>query len=170
MWSETLGRRHSTWLKQRITFTTTEANHTLKMYTTWSGWFNFYIDDIALYEEDTLVPLDGDSFLFFGNSTGSQSANVEIEYVSVDNTGAYAPEDVFIQAIDNAKNMSVFSSNGNLNFNVLNPASVNVYDVAGTLVYKMNVDSQKSISLPKGIYIVKSVSQGAVETVKVINR
>ena len=173
LWRESLSRRYSNgWFKQRITFTTTEANRTLKMYTTWGGWFNFYIDDIALYKEETTIPFEGgvDSYLFFGKSTGTQAADVEIEYVAVDNTGAHAPDSgSSIDNLDAGNNMNISTSNGNLIFEATNPASVQIYNVSGMLVSKLDVQTSKTVTLPKGVYIVKAVSNGNTETYKVRN-
>jgi uncharacterized repeat protein (TIGR02543 family) len=92
LWDQELSNQYISWTRQSITFSTTGANHTLRLFTEFGGWFNFYLDDLFLYEEDTYIPYEanGDSYIFFGKSTGTQSADVEIEYVKVDNTGAYA--------------------------------------------------------------------------------
>lgn len=171
LWGGEFGTKYINWSKQTVTFSTTTMNHTLRMYTDISSWFNFYLDDIALYEEDTYIPLEGgDTYLFFGKSTGTSSADVEIEYVAVDVTGGYAPGETSIQHIDNEQNLNVYSSNGTLRFNAFTPASVAIYNVAGTKVSQFELNSSKSIKLPHGVYIVKSVSRGVAETLKVVNK
>jgi hypothetical protein len=172
VWGGNTGTESIEWSRKVITFTTNTLNHELRIFTEIGGWFNFYIDDIFLYEEETVVPLVADSYLFFGKSTGTRAADVEIEYVAIDTTGAYAPGEVSIKNIATtaAKNLAVSSVNGTLTFKVTNPASVNIYTAAGTLVSRLNVSAQGSVVLPQGVYIVKSVSQNGVETAKVINK
>jgi uncharacterized repeat protein (TIGR02543 family) len=83
--------KYLNWTRQSVTFSTTENNHTLRIYTDFTNWFNYYLDDLFLFEEDTYVApsYNGDSYLFFGKSTGDSSTDVEVEYVKVDNAGAY---------------------------------------------------------------------------------
>lgn len=171
IWGGELSTKFINWSKQTVTFTTTALNHTLKMYTTFGGWFNFYLDDIALYEEDTFIPApQGETFLFFGKSTGTESADIEVEYVSVDITGGFAPDESGIKDITGEKNLNVYSNNGTLRFNASAAASVTVYDVAGTKVSQFELSSTKSINLPQGVYVIRSVSQGVAETLKVVNK
>jgi uncharacterized repeat protein (TIGR02543 family) len=94
IWDEELSAQYINWTRQSITFSTTAASHTLRMFTEFNGWFNFYLDDLFLYEEDTYVPYEanGSSYFFFGKSQNTASADVEIEYVKIDNTGAYSPD------------------------------------------------------------------------------
>ena len=170
MWGGELNRQAINWSQQTIKFSTTSRNHTLKMYTKFGSWFNFYLDDIALYEESSSPNVN--DFLFFGKSMGTQSANVEIEYVAINTTGAYAPDGLgFNNAIADKNNLTASSNNGELTLSVLStPASVAIYDVTGKVVAQIEVQSSKSINLPKGVYIVKSASQGVVETLKVVNK
>jgi hypothetical protein len=173
IWGGTLNQDYVTWTRQSVTFTTTVVNHEFRLYTELSGWFNFYLDDIFLYEEDTVTPFEGgEPYLFFGKSTGTESADVEIEYVAVDVTGAYPPGGVAIKDVNVAavKNLNVYSANANLTFNALKPASVKVYTVAGALVAQLNVQKTESLTLPQGVYIVKSVAGGYTEVAKVINK
>ena len=170
VWNADTGNEAINWSRQTVTFSTTSDNYELRMFTELNGWFNFYLDDLFLYEETTYRNID--SYLFFGKPTSTQATDVEIKYVAVCNTGAYSPSEasVGIEDIDvNNRNLSVSSSNGELTIKVLNPASVDVYDVAGTLVSQINVYSQESIALPKGVYIVKATSNGVTETIKAVN-
>ena len=169
LWKDQLSTKHISWSRQSVTFSTTEKNHTLRMFTEWDGWFNFYLDDLFLYEEDTYIPFGGgDSYLFFGKSTGTEATNVDIEYVAINNTGAFAPTGIKNPDVKFA-NTTVWSDVGRLSFKALNPASVKVYTVAGVQLVQLNVEKEATISLPQGIYIVKSVSSnGVIETVKAI--
>jgi uncharacterized repeat protein (TIGR02543 family) len=92
--SQELNNRYMNWTRQSITFSTTAADHTLRMFTEFGGWFNFYLDDLFLYEEDAYQPdlatYNGNSYLFFGKSQNTASADVEVEYVKYF-PGAYAP-------------------------------------------------------------------------------
>lgn len=76
-----------------------------------------------------------------------------------------------VPAIDSNKllNLKVYSSHGSLMLEAANPAEVWIYNVSGHLVQRLNVESTCSVLLPAGIYIVRSVSKGVVESVKVIN-
>jgi hypothetical protein len=165
LWGGQVGPTNINWTKETITFSTSPANNTLRMYTELSGWLNFYIDDIGLYEEPRFDPSQGkgDSYLFFGKSTGTQTADVEIEYVAVDNKGYTAIKGVNATPV---KNLKVYSSEGKLTINTFAPATVQIYNVTGMRVAQLNVQTTASIALPQGIYIVKSGS----EAVKVINK
>ena len=66
-------------------------------------------------------------------------------------------------------NLNVYKSNGLLILEAANPTSVWVYNIAGALVERINVEVSKSLSLPNGIYIIKSECNGNVEAVKVVN-
>lgn len=92
LWEEELSTKYINWTRQSITFSTTAYNHTLRLYTKFGGWFNFYLDDLFLFEEDVYTPApapDGLTYLAFGKSTGTSSTDVEVEYIKVDNTGSY---------------------------------------------------------------------------------
>ena len=170
IWKDQLNTKYISWSRQSVSFTTTEENHTLRMFTEWTGWCNFYLDDLFLYETETPTPLPAENtYLFFGKSMGTQSTNVDVEYVAVDNTGAYGPTGIKPIIVKSA-NLKTWSSNGSLLFTALNPATVNVYTVAGLQVAQLKINKEASIALPKGVYIVKSVSAGIPETIKVINK
>lgn len=168
LWSDVMNVRNISWSRQIVKFSTTEANHTLRLYSEFTGWFNFYLDDIALYEEETYEPFEanGESYLFFGKSQGVEDTDVEIEYVAINTRGAYAPdlgtdtENILVS------NLKVSSFNGQLNIITNKPSYVRIFDVTGACVSEMNIQSAKSISLAKGVYIVKSSN----EVVKVVNK
>ncbi|MHB9142498.1 MAG: hypothetical protein ACYC25_11540 [Paludibacter sp.] len=142
VWNDVLNSRNINWSRQTITFSTTAANHTLRLYTEFGGWFNFYLDDIALYEESNYVPYEanGDSYLFFGKSQGTENTDVEIQYVAVNNTGAFAPDihtgTIVAPAVQNLK---VTSAAGMLKINVNKPTSVRVYEITGACVAEFNL-------------------------------
>ena len=84
--SEDLSNKYMNWTRQSVTFSTTIANHTLRMFTEFGGWFNFYLDDLFLFEEDVYVPAaesEGLTYFAFGKSTGTSSADVEVEYITL---------------------------------------------------------------------------------------
>jgi len=100
--AQELNNKYMNWTRQQVTFSTTAANHTLRMFTEFGGWMNFYLDDLFLYEEDTYIPVDYNSasYLAFGKSTGTSSVDAEVEYLKVFKGGAYAPgEEVFTSVI-----------------------------------------------------------------------
>lgn len=170
LWNDVLSVRNINWSRQVVTFSTTAANHTLRINTEFGGWFNFYMDDLALYEESNYVPYqaNGDSYLFFGKSQGTEDTDVEIQYVAVNTTGAFAPVNpstgTFYSPV--AKNLYVSSNAGQLTINTTKPTMVRVYDIAGACVAELYVQSARNLSLSKGVYVVKS----ADEVVKVVNR
>ena len=177
LWDEELKTKYIDWTRQSITFSTTTANHTLRMFTEFSVWFNFYLDDLFLYEEDVYVPVpeaDGVSYLAFGKSTGASSSDVEVEYIMLDNSGTFNPDDFFTGIESNTKevrNIDVRTNSNTLTINVATPSQVTIYNVVGAQVYRFTVENNKSVQLPAGTYIVKSHSaKGQIETVKVISR
>jgi len=76
-----------------VTFNTTPENHNLRILTERYGSTPgvIYFDDLLLIEGKPLLEYDN-SFLFFGKSNNTETADVEIESVSYDNTGAYTPD------------------------------------------------------------------------------
>ena len=67
------------------------------------------------------------------------------------------------------KNLKIYRSDVSLVFKAINPASVSIYNTSGVLVDCFDIQKTNTITLPKGIYIVRSVSNGTTETVKVAN-
>ena len=80
------------WVDRAITFTTDADNHALQILTERDGSTPglIYFDDFFLFEGE-LLPEDN-THLFFGKQTNTKGAEVDIEYVKIDNTGAYAPD------------------------------------------------------------------------------
>ncbi|OQB29514.1 MAG: hypothetical protein BWY08_01829 [Bacteroidetes bacterium ADurb.Bin174] len=178
LWDEQLSTKYINWTRQQITFSTNAAHHTLRMFTEFSGWFNFYLDDLFLFEEAEydagLAPATtGESFIAFGKSTGASSTNAEIEYLALDNTGAYAPDEKIIVHTENAviSNTRVYSNNRQLVVSTANPAVVSIYNTLGMLIETVQVNGRKAFELPAGAYIVKSVTaNGKTDTIKALNR
>lgn len=135
LWDEELSTKYINWTRKSITFSTTTANHTLKMFTEFGGWFNFYLDDLFLYEEEVHSPApvsDGISYLAFGKSTGTSSSEVEIEYIYLDNTGNFDPNEFFTSVKENndtQRNAFVNAQAGILTVNVVTPSEVTIYNV-----------------------------------------
>ena len=80
------------WVDRAITFTTDADNHALQILTERDGSAPglIYFDDFFLFEGE-LLPEDN-THLFFGKQTNTKGAEVDIEYIKIDNTGAYAPD------------------------------------------------------------------------------
>jgi hypothetical protein len=168
--AQELSNKSANWTRQQVTFSTTASNHTLRMFTEFSGWENFYLDDLFLYEEPTYVPANynGVSYLQFGKSTGTSSTDVEIEYIKVDNTGAYRPTAIQAPQIADIK---VSSENKILTVDVNTPSFVTIYSITGKSVGSIKTENRATFSLPVGVYIVKSVAgSGEVNVVKAINK
>jgi len=84
------------WVNPVIEFTTDADNHALQILTerTSGGWNGgtpgvVYFDDFNLFK-GKLLPID-DTHLFFGKQTGVKGAEVDVDYIKVDNTGSYDP-------------------------------------------------------------------------------
>jgi uncharacterized repeat protein (TIGR02543 family) len=89
IWQQELSAKYINWTRNSITFTTNAADHTLRMFTEFGGWFNFYLDDLFLFEDDASNA--DNSYIFFGKSQNTASADVEVEYVNLITDGAYDP-------------------------------------------------------------------------------
>ena len=178
IWDEQLSTKYINWTRQQITFSTNAAHHTLRLFTEFGGWFNFYLDDLFLFEEDEYDPdlapsSDGESFLAFGKSTGASGTDAEIAYVAIDNTGAYSPDEKVIVHAESAviSHTRVYSNNRQLVVSTASPAVVSIYNTVGMLIETVQVDGSKAFELPAGAYIVKSVSaNGKTDTIKALNR
>jgi uncharacterized repeat protein (TIGR02543 family) len=90
VWRQELSTKYVNWTRHSVTFSTTASNHTLRLFSEFGGWFNFYLDDLFLYEETEYTPYEN-SYLFFGKSQNTASADVEIEYVKLLSEGAFTP-------------------------------------------------------------------------------
>lgn len=68
-------------------------------------------------------------------------------------------------------NIKVHSTGGVLSFEAVNPSAVWLYNAAGSLVKRFNINGNTvSIELPQGVYIIKSVSGGNTESLKALNK
>ncbi|GHV07758.1 hypothetical protein FACS1894160_0890 [Bacteroidia bacterium] len=73
-------------------------------------------------------------------------------------------------SIATEQNLRVLKSASNtLLLRVNNPATVYIYNTTGVLVNRLDVQRTANVTLPHGIYIVKSVSNKTTETIKVVN-
>ncbi|KAA6303012.1 MAG: Beta-galactosidase [Candidatus Ordinivivax streblomastigis] len=86
------------WKNEVITFQTDATNHALQILTERDGSTPgvLYLDDLFLFEGQPL-PEDG-THLFFGKQTSTKGAEVEIEWIKTDNTGAYAPDNTSVSS------------------------------------------------------------------------
>jgi hypothetical protein len=65
--------------------------------------------------------------------------------------------------------VKAYSTGGNVVIETSQPASVWIYNLQGSLLERTNVNGSQTIALPRGIYIVKSVQNGNVKAVKILN-
>ena len=81
------------WVNATLSFATTAENHTLRILTERDRDTPgvLYLDDLFLFEGSPLPEFDN-TYLFFGKPTGTEGVDAEIQSVSYDNTGAYAPD------------------------------------------------------------------------------
>ncbi len=94
LWKELIVRNNfytPYWVNQICTFTTTNENHTLKLYSIRDGHCVVYFDDLFLFEGEPLPEYDN-TYLFFGKPMNTETVDVQIQEISYDNTGAYDPE------------------------------------------------------------------------------
>jgi hypothetical protein len=107
------------------------------------------------------------------NQPGLPAQNAEIEYLALDNTEAYAPDEKIIVHTENTviSNTRVYSNNRQLVVSTANPAVVSIYNTLGMLIETVQVNGRKAFELPAGAYIVKSVTaNGKTDTIKALNR
>jgi len=104
------------WRDEVIEFTTDATDHALSVQTqalsgSWNGGTPgvVYFDNLFLFQGDPLPTEDG-SYIFFGKPTGGKGAEVDIEYIKLDNTGAYAPDGTFIGEANYAKKTAPLST------------------------------------------------------------
>ena len=98
------------------------------------------------FENLWVIPAAGGYPVFKGNHTGIPAVNAQP-----------------------SNNLKVYKSGDLLVLEVIQPASVWIYDALGVLVERTDVENTKQFALPKGIYIIKSVCNRNVEALKVIN-
>ena len=70
----------------------------------------------------------------------------------------------------NDNNLKVYSAYGNIVMMSDQPTAVWIYNLQGALVKRIDFTGTQSVVLPQGIYIVKSVVNGDVKAVKILNR
>ena len=101
LWDERIWVKYMNWVRQSITFTTTELDHNLRLFTEFGGWMNLYLDDLSLfkvgdytpdYSTSDIVNKDDKFYLAFGKSSGASNLDVEVEYILLDNTGPAMPD------------------------------------------------------------------------------
>jgi len=164
LWNQELSTKYIDWTRQSITFSTTDVNHTLRLFTEFHGWMNFYLDDLFLYEEDNYVPApesNGVSYLAFGKSTGTSSMDVEIQSLSTD---------VGINTVKVSDNFKIYPNpvvNGVVTINnIQSGGRIEIYSIIGTLVKVDNVTGATATidvsALPAGTYIVKAGNDKAI--------
>jgi len=166
LWNQELSTKYVNWARQSITFSTTEANHTLRMFTELGDWLNFYLDDLFLYEEPNYVPApesNGTTYLSFGKSTGTSSTNVDIQSIIAGSTGLKTVN-AASQALKIYPNPVV---NGTANIdNLQGKGQIEVYSIVGTIVKTYNITGATTpidvSTLPAGTYIVKADGKNAV--------
>jgi hypothetical protein len=100
------------------------------------------------WDFDNVWKIDAGSFpVFQKRTTGIKTPNISAE-----------------------QNLRVFKSASNtLLLRVNTPATVSIYNTTGMLVNRLDVQKTANITLPHGVYIVKSVSNRTTETIKVVN-
>ena len=108
--------------------------------------------DISEFENSTIYKSIGWDFDAVWQIVDGNYPTLRFVTVGIDKTAA-------------AKGVSVYSTNGSVIVKVEKPTTVQIYSLAGTLVYKAKVSDKASISLNKGCYIVKA----GETTTKVMN-
>ena len=75
-----------------------------------------------------------------------------------------------VQTPTSGNDLKVHSVAGNVVMSSSQNTSVWIYNLQGALVERTEVNGTQTIAMPRGIYIVKSVANGQVNAVKIINR
>jgi hypothetical protein len=99
------------------------------------------------------------------NSSRKTIGNIDL-YVKKDDTGIDSTGSV---SGSSSRKLKISRSNRQVRFEVETPATVWIYNCLGALVERLKVQNEQSILLPQGVYLVKSVSNGGVESVKIRN-
>ena len=66
--------------------------------------------------------------------------------------------------------LNVYSSDKNIIIHVDEATAVWIYDISGHLVKRVNIDSETTVPLPAGVYLLKAVAGNSISSAKVINK
>lgn len=127
-----------------------ELSFTIRNLITGGTTYALYVDNVNLTKQTSNYT----SYLDYGKAAFYPVADLNVEYLNYDLTGAYAPETNGTGVTGNyLDDINVFSADSHIQLQkVPANASILVYRVDGGLCYK---GSDTEISLPKGMYIVK---------------
>jgi hypothetical protein len=75
-----------------------------------------------------------------------------------------------VPTVNSGNDLKVYSVSGNVIMSASQLTAVWIYNLQGSLVARTDVNGTQTIKLPNAVYIVKSVANGNVKAVKIINR
>ena len=130
-----------------------------------TGWtkYTLYLDNVTLTKQTSSYT----NFLDYGKAAFFPAADLNIEYLNYDLTGAYAPDGTTLVNNSGVENIHVISKDGNLHIiNAPQLSQILVFATDGRIVYK---GSNPIISVNKGNYIVKIITAEKVENFRFTN-
>ena len=155
------GLANTSWTSQSHEFTLSENTSDLSLYfVEWSSGGGIAVDDLELTkkEEATITP-----YFAFGKAFGKGSANIDVEYVNYNLSGAYAPDNTSTSIEESETNATtaIAYSEGNIYVQNAGSETLNIYSLSGELVFSKTVSGSEvvSINIEKGFYIAQLGSQ-----------
>ena len=157
----------TTWADKSVSFSApTDGTPVLFSAWEWNNGTTVALDDVELTEAEdaTILP-----YLSFGKAFGKGDANIDVEYVNYDLSGAYAPfKSPLSITTPSASASSVYYANGQLTVENAQNQLLQVYSVTGALLKSIHVNGTQSypVNLNKGAYIAKMGSRNIKFLVK----
>lgn len=145
----------TTWTSQTHSFNVAEAGTLTASFWEWNNGAAITIDNVELIEaeNETITP-----YISFGKAFGKGAADIDIEYVNYDLSGAYEPENIgtYVDEKTQSDN-SIFYANGYLIVKNANNERLDIYSVSGTLLesHVVNGNLNLPVNFASGVYIAK---------------
>lgn len=147
------------WEVKTATFTAVASTTATLSFWEWNNGSSVSIDELKLVEAEasTITP-----YLAFGKAFGKGTADMDIEYVNYDLTGAYAPIDLSTtnpQTLANEASMRY--TKGNLFISNAKNIKLQVFSLTGDQLLSQNVSGsiKVPVQLKQGVYIAKLGAQ-----------
>lgn len=146
------------WTQQSQDFTATDAADLLLSFWEWNNGSAIAVDNVELIkkEDATITP-----YISFGKAFGKGEANIDVEYVNYDLSGAYAP-DLNGTSIDETADgaSTILYANGLLHIADADGV-LKIYSLSGSLVFTQNISGTVAIplNLEQGVYIAQLGNQ-----------
>lgn len=151
-----LNLNQAAWTSQSQSFTADADTDLYFSLWEWNNGSAIAIDEVELIpaEGETITP-----YISFGKAFGKGSANIDVEYVNYDLTGAYAPEKVYTgtSALENKDMLSIYYAGGELVVKHAKKENLKVFTLSGSMVFSAEVDGDMRLhpALEKGVYLAQ---------------